>query len=208
VTILDHRVTLFSCNQLRAYRCRLSGAVAGEILTAKPGDIAMERFGRLVAVACAAFALGGCVSMSRSSAELAAPLDVAREGRVEVVNLDYATVMQKVGGDFATIFTAQVKKQLDRCATGSRPLRLDASVTQYFRTHPLFTAALVGRNRIRGTAVLTDVQTGRVVGRYRIGKTIIGGRFGIVAMGPAQTQLSAAFGDEVCRQAFAARPAA
>ena len=80
-------------------------------------------------------------------------------------------------------------------------------MTEYFRTNPVFTALLVGRNRIRGTAVLTDVQTGRVVGRYRIGKTIIGGRFGILAMGPAQTQLSAAFGDEVCRQAFRTPPA-
>ena len=110
--------------------------------------------------------------------------------------------MRKVGADFPTIFTAQVKRKLDACARGARPLKLDASVTEYFRTHPLFTAAVAGRNHIRGTAVLTDLQTGRVVARYRIGKTILGSRLGVIAMGPAQTQLSAAFGDEVCRRAF------
>lgn len=154
-------------------------------------------------VACAGAALGGCVSMSRSSADAPLAADIARDGRVSEVRVDYAPVSQKVGDDFSAIFTAQVQRKLDRCADGARPLRLDARVTEYFRTNPVFTTLLVGRNRIRGVAVLTDVQTGREVGRYRIGKTIIGGRMGVIAMGPAQTQLSAAFGDELCRQAFA-----
>jgi hypothetical protein len=162
----------------------------------------MSKTARMIALACTGAALSGCLSMSRSSTESPLPADIARDGRVDVVSVDYAPVMQKVGADFPTIFTAQVKAKLDACARGSRPLRLDASVTQYFRTHPLFTAAVAGRNRIRGVAVLTDLQTGRVVGRYRIGKTIVGSRLGVVFMGPAQTQLSAAFGDEVCRQAF------
>src|SRR5678815_910919 len=94
---------------------------------------------------------------------------------------------RKVGADFQSIFAAQVKSKLDACAQGPRPLRLEARVTEYFRTHPVFTTLLVGRNRIRGVAVLTDIGTGREVGRYKIGKTIIGGRFGIIAMGPAQS---------------------
>ncbi len=167
----------------------------------------MRTAGKLMALTCAGAALSGCLSMSRSSTEASLPADIARDGRVDIVNLDYAPVMRKVGADFPTIFTAQVKAKLDGCAKGARPLRLDASVTQYFRTHPLFTAAVAGRNRIRGVAVLTDVQTGHVVGRYRIGKTIVGSRLGVIFMGPAQTQLSAAFGEEVCRQAFRAAAA-
>jgi hypothetical protein len=55
----------------------------------------MEKTAQLVALACVSLALSGCVSMSRSSAEAPVPLDVAREGRVEVVSVDFAPVTQE-----------------------------------------------------------------------------------------------------------------
>ena len=158
---------------------------------------------RLLLLVCAMAALGGCLARSRSLAEAPVPIDVARDGRVDIVNIDYVPVMRNVTAEFPTIFTTKVKGRLDRCARGSRPLRLDASVTDYIRTNAVTSTLLVGRTRIRGLAVLTDLQTGRVVGRYKIDRTFVG-RYGVFAMGPAQDQLSAAFGGEVCRQAFRA----
>lgn len=153
------------------------------------------------ALLTAAIGLSGCISMSRSSTMQAAGADWASGGRVEQVRLTNS-VAADVGDDFKSIFETEVKQQLDRCATGSRPLRLDATISSYSRTNPVITTLLVGRNRIRGEATLTDATSGQVVGRYNIGKTIVGGRIAIVKMGPARKQLSQAFGDEICRQAF------
>lgn len=161
----------------------------------------MQKTAYLLLIACAAAALAGCVARSRSLAEAPVPIDITREGRVDIVNVDYVPVMRKVTAEFPTIFTTKVKRRLDRCAQGTRALRLDASVTDYVRTNAVTSTLLVGRNRIRGVAVLTDLQTGRVVGRYKIDRTFVG-RYGVLAMGPAQDQLSAAFGGEVCRKAF------
>jgi hypothetical protein len=165
------------------------------------------RITRTLTLACAAAALAGCASRTRSVAERPLPVDVARDGRVDIVNVDYVPVMRDVGPDFPYVFTRQVKKRLASCARGARPLRLDASVTEYVRTEPLVTTVLIGRNRIRGVAVLTDLETGREVGRYRIGRITVGGPAAIPAMIPAEARLSAAFGNEVCRRAFGRRAA-
>lgn len=161
----------------------------------------------LIAVAAAAPLMTACISMSRSEAVAPVAADIAREGRVETVSLTN-TVDADVGPDFKSIFESEVKAKLDACAQGSRPLTLEASVNSYSRTNPVITTVLIGRNRIRGEAVLKDAATGAEVGRYRIGKTIVGGRVAIVEMGPARKQLSEAFGDEVCKQAFAKETAA
>lgn len=162
----------------------------------------------LAALAAALPLTSACVSLSRSEAVSPVAADIARDGRVETVTLTN-TVDADVGPDFKSIFESEVKAKLDACATGGRALTLEATVSSYSRTNPVITTVLVGRNRIRGEAVLKDAATGAEVGRYRIGKTIVGGRVAIVEMGPARKQLSEAFGDEVCKQAFAkaAQPA-
>ena len=156
----------------------------------------------LAALAVAAASMSGCVSMSRSSAVSAVSADWTRDGRVVEVRLTGNAQQERVATDFQTIFERRVQSKLDGCAPGQRPLRLEATVDQYYRSNPVITTLVAGRNRIRGTATLIDTATGQTVGRYNIGKTIVGGRIGIIAMGPAQTQLSDAFGDEVCKQAF------
>lgn len=155
----------------------------------------------LLVLSAAGPLLAGCISLSRSETTQAAGPEVARDGRVEQVTLTN-TVAADVGEDFKSIFETEVKAKLDACAQGARPLRLEATVNTYSKTNPVITTLLVGRNKIRGEATLTDVSTGAVVGRYKIGKTIVGGRIAIVEMGPARKQLSEAFGDEVCKQAF------
>lgn len=161
----------------------------------------------LLVLAAATPLLAGCISMSRSETMQSAGASVASDGRVDQVTLTNM-VAADVGDDFKSIFETEVKAKLDACAQGSRPLRLEATVNTYSKTNPVITTLLVGRNKIRGEATLKDAATGAVVGRYKIGKTIVGGRIAIIEMGPARKQLSEAFGDEVCKQAFAAEKTA
>ena len=61
---------------------------------------------------------------------------------------------------------------------------------------------IVGANVLRGSARLVDPSTGQLVGEYEIGQTVIGGRIAVVEMAEAEEQMSDAFGEELCEQAF------
>ena len=108
----------------------------------------------------------------------------------------------KVTAEFDQIFKAHVKAKLDVCAKGVRPLRLEAKVDRLDKANPVLTTVVAGANVLRGEARLVDIATGQVVADYKVGQTIVGGRFAIVVMGQAEEQLSDAFGDELCKQAF------
>jgi len=155
--------------------------------------------------ALAAFSLAGCVSMSKSSPVAPLSPDLAAGAHIETVKLTRPDTL-KVTKEFDDIFRDHVKAKLDKCATGSRPLVLEASLRTFKKTNPVVTTLVAGRNKLRGTARLVDPATGKVVADYNVGKTIVGGRFAIVVMGEAEEQLSDAFGDELCKQAFK-RPA-
>jgi hypothetical protein len=157
---------------------------------------------RLAAVLAAAGLASGCVNLSRSAPVAALPAEAARDGRVDEVVLTKAP--ETVSPEFAALFRERVKAKLDGCATGARPLRLEASVERLTRTNPVVTAVVAGANVLRGTARLVDVGTGQVVGQYRIGSTVVGGRIAVIRMAQAEEQMSDAFGQELCEQAFAA----
>lgn len=154
-----------------------------------------------LAVGLVAVPLSGCLSMSRS--EAVAPIDasVAQGARVTEVRLtteDQVTVRP----EFQGIFRERVQTRLNACATGARPLRLDAEITRLDRANPAQVMLIGGANVLRGNARLVDPATGEVVGEYEIGKTIIGGRWSIFQMAESEEQLSDAFGAELCEQAF------
>lgn len=166
----------------------------------------MKRFG-LVACAGAGMVLAGCVSTSSSEAVSAIGADWRTTSRVESVSLERSPDLN-VTPEFDALFRDRVKAKLDACATGQRPLRLEASLTRLTKANPLVTAILIGQNKVRGTARLIDVETGRTVGEYKIGRTVTGGRVGVIEMAQAEEQMSDGFGAEVCKQAFGAKPAA
>lgn len=157
---------------------------------------------RLALVVVAAVALCGCVSLSRSQALAPLPEELARSGRVTEIRLVRADEL-KVTDGFDDIFRSRVQAKLDACATGERPLRLEAELERLDKANPVVTAVVAGSNVLRGSARLVDVATGQVVADYKVGKTIVGGRFAVVVMGEAEEQLSDAFGEELCEQAFA-----
>lgn len=154
----------------------------------------------LAASALALLMLPGCLSLSRSHTEQAMSKDLRANGRVTQVVLKSGP--NDVSGEFPRVFQQRVTDKLNACATGDRALRLEAEVTVVDKANPLVTVVLADANRVRGDVVLYDARTNRPVGRYRIGKTIVGSRFGLIQMAEAEEQLSDAFGEELCDKAF------
>ena len=149
--------------------------------------------------------LTGCVSLSRSAPVAAIPGDLAASGRVTEIVLSKGPTT--VSPEFEGIFRSRVQAKLDQCATGQRPLRLEATVERLTKTNPVVTAVVAGANVLRGTARLQDIETGAFAGEYQIGQTVIGGRVAVIVMAEAEEQMSDAFGEELCKQVFA-KPAA
>ena len=148
-----------------------------------------------------ALALTGCVSMSRSSAVDALPVDVAANAKITEIKLITGPDV-KVTPQFEALFQQHVRAKLDACFKGQRPVRLEAEVVRLTKSNPVLTAVVAGSNVLRGTARLVDIQTGATIADYRVGQTVVGGRFAVVVMAEAEEQLSDAFGDELCKQAF------
>jgi hypothetical protein len=138
--------------------------------------------------------------MSRSAAVSPLPSDWAASGHVTEITLTHGAL--KVTPEFDAIFKAHVKAKLDACAQGARPLRLEARIDRLDKANPVLTTVVAGANVLRGEARLVDLATGQAVGDYRIGQTVVGGRVAIITMGQAEEQLSDAFGEELCKQAF------
>jgi hypothetical protein len=156
---------------------------------------------RTLLISAAALALTGCVSLSRSEAVASLPADLVANGRVTEIVLTRMPDL-KVTPGFDDLFRQRVQAKLDACARGARPLRLEALLTRFDKANPVMTAVIGGSNVLRGSARLVDTATGQLVGDYRVGKTVVGGRVAVVVMAQAEEQLSDAFGEELCKQAF------
>jgi len=155
----------------------------------------------LAATALAAASLSGCMTMSRSSAVTPLDAGVASNARVSEIRLTTGEGVQ-ARSEFQGIFRQRVQAKLDGCADGARPLRLEATIERLDRANPVQVAIVGGANVLRGTARLIDPATGRTVGEYAIGQTIVGSRLSIFQMSESEEQLSDAFGAELCKQAF------
>ena len=154
----------------------------------------------ILALAVGAIGLSGCMSMSRSSPVTALSTDWAANARIEEITLAKGDI--KVSPQFEETFKARVKAKLDQCATGTRPLRLEATVSRLDKANVVMTAVIGGANVLRGEARLIDVATGQTVGTYNVGETVVGGRVAVFVMAEAEEQMSDGFGDELCKQAF------
>jgi hypothetical protein len=156
---------------------------------------------RSILACTGALMLAGCISTSSSAPVSDLAGDWRTGSHIELVQLERSADLN-VSPEFDQLFAARVKAGVDRCATGPRGLRLEARLDKLTKANPLVTAILVGQNKVRGTARLVDMETGQVVGEYRIGRTVTGSRVGVIAMAQAEEQLSDGFAAEVCRQTF------
>jgi hypothetical protein len=153
----------------------------------------------LVLASVALVGLSGCVNLSRSAA--VAPITQAQDYRVAAVELTVDPGIETTP-EFANLFRQRVQTELDGCAQGSRPLRLEASITRLDRANPVQVALIGGANVLRGQARLIDPASGEVVGDYEVGRTVIGARVAVFEMAEGEEQLSTAFGQELCALAF------
>lgn len=154
---------------------------------------------RPLLVAVALIPAAACVNLSRSAP--VTPIAAADSYRVGEIRLAVEPEIETTA-EFAAIFTERVQAELDTCADGGAPLRLEAAITRFDRANPVQVALIGGANVLRGTARLVEPTSGRVVGEYEIGRTVIGARVAAFEMAESEEQLSTAFGRELCEQAF------
>ncbi|MES2861120.1 MAG: hypothetical protein V4701_06580 [Pseudomonadota bacterium] len=145
--------------------------------------------------------LSACTSAGGTSVTTALPSALSQTARVSSVVLNGAPA-QGVSENFAQTFQSGVQAKLDECATGTTPLTLDVTLTMFDKANPAMTWLIADANRISGTARLRDA-SGAVVGEYQISRQFAAsGLIGIAMMANAESQMSDAFGSEVCKQAF------
>jgi hypothetical protein len=160
---------------------------------------------KVLATAACGLLLTGCVSLSRSTPVNAIGADDAGQLRITEITLSVDPLV-KVSPQFEAIFKEHVKAKLDACARGERPARLDATIERLDKSNALMVAIVAGANVVRGSAKLTDMESGRAVADYKIGQTVVGRSVAVIVMATAEEQLSDGFGDELCKQAFPAAP--
>ena len=159
---------------------------------------------KFLLVGALAPALVACVSSGGADAIRQLPSNLAETGRVTDIVL--AAPPANGSPEFATVFKAKVGEKLAQCAKGNKPLRLEATLTEFKRANALATWAVGSSNRIAGTAKLIDPADGSVVADYDIHRSVGGGGLIAVAgMSQAEEQMSSAFGDELCKRAFVRR---
>ena len=157
----------------------------------------------LILAAVAVVPLSACVNLSRSAPVTPVAQTEAASYRVSEVRLAVEPEIETTA-EFDSIFRDRVQQELDACAEGARPLRLEASINRLDRANPVQVAVIGGANVLRGHARLIDPANGRVVGEYEIGRTVFGARVAVFEMAESEEQLSTAFGRELCEQAFPA----
>ena len=153
----------------------------------------------LAIAALATLPLTACVALSRSAP--VTPVAEAEAYRVSAVALTVEPEIETTD-EFQAIFQDRVQQELNVCADGARPLRLEAFIQRLDRANPVQVAVIGGANVLRGHARLVDPTNGRIVGEYEIGHTVIGARVAVFEMAESEEQLSTAFGRELCAQAF------
>jgi hypothetical protein len=148
------------------------------------------------------FLLGGCVSAGDSGAVSPLASGLRESARITTVTLRNTPQTATIG--FESRFTGAVQTQLNKCATGSQPLTLEITLNGYNAPNPAMALFAPMKSEVSGVARLRDAG-GSVVGEYRIERSLmIGGFAGAIVAANAESNMSNAFGEELCKQAFEA----
>lgn len=146
--------------------------------------------------------LGGCVSAGASGAVTPLPAPLVEGARIASVEL--RNTPAGVGAGFDTRFEAAVQSQLNKCAGGSEPLTLEVTLDGYYAPNPAMALFAPMKSQVSGVVRMRDA-AGDLVGEYRIERSLmIGGIAGAVVAANAESNMSNAFGEELCKQAFRA----
>lgn len=158
---------------------------------------------RMLAASLATLGLGlaGCVNST--SGDVILPLAPARAATASVGELVLVSAPATVSAEFPAIFQREVRERLDKCARGSRPLRMEVRITELEGSN-VAKAYLVGdSNVIRAQVVLIEPGTGEKVGDYEVSRSVGGGGlFAALAMAEAEEQMTGALATDICERAF------
>ena len=159
----------------------------------------MRGFLRIVGLGSLAFSLAAC---EYGSADAVRPLSVAAATSSYVSDIDVSVVTEEAPQSLAGTLETELRKELDGCATGSVPVRLEAFVTQYEGPDAV-RALLIGHGLgMRGSAQIY-ASNGDLIGDYDVARSLGGG--GIiptVVMENGEEILSNAFAREICEEVF------
>ena len=153
-----------------------------------------------IGIIALAVMLAGCTSSS-SDAIKPLPSTLAKTGFVTTI--DVKSVPANVSPEFKGALAAELEKNLKLCATGTTPLRLEASVAEFKAQNAAATIFIGGTNLIKGSVQLFDPATNQIVGDYDISRSQGGGGLiAAAAMAGPEERMTEAFAQEVCLQAF------
>lgn len=154
----------------------------------------------IIAGLAAAFLLVGCQSSTGSATLTALPQVVRADARVVTIALQ--NTPQGTSSAFEAVFAERVQSRLSDCAAGTRSLKLEVTLDGWSAANPALALFAPAQSQISGVARLLD-DSGAVVGVYRIRRSFtMGGVGGMVMATGAETHMSNAFGEELCKQAF------
>lgn len=157
----------------------------------------------MAGAAVCAFALAGCVTATSQTRQ---PLsaDLAESGFVQEVYVS-AAPDSGISAEFTQTMAHKLESKLADCAAGDHPLRVDVMLERVKQSNPLKSVLLTDTNEVNGQVTIYALETGEPVGSYSIawknrGGLGLGGALMQTAMGGGQ--VSAGFGEEICRRAF------
>lgn len=135
---------------------------------------------------------------------------LAADGYVEELYVS-APESETVEPRFLSSLNQTLKSELQECATGDTPLRVDVAVTGAKRPNPLKSALVTDTSEIRSNVKIYDLTTAEVVGDYTITRSTRGGlgAGGALMMQiMSDNQMRAGLANEICIRAFGAEPGA
>ncbi len=145
--------------------------------------------------------VSGCVYSGGAEAVKQIDPAIASGSHVETINVTLADDIDSQ--QLATILPNVLKQELNTCATGTQPLRLEVNVTRFKGQNAAMTILLGDGAELQGTAKLIEPQTEKVVGDYDVSESVGGGGIlAAAAMADAERSLSQEFAESLCKQAF------
>jgi hypothetical protein len=159
---------------------------------------------RIALTAGMTFLLAGCVNSSSETVR-PMPTDLMRSGKVAAITVK--DVPTNASPEFRSTMESQLRQAMDNCATGTEPLDLEVSVSN-FKGNNAAKAILIGdSNNIKGQARLRRANGGDVVADYDISRSVgAGGIAGALIMSNAEEKTASGFAIEICQRAFGKIP--
>lgn len=144
--------------------------------------------------------LAGCVNSSSETVR-SMPADLMKNGKVAAITVK--DVPTNTSPEFRGKMESQLRQAMDHCATGTEPLDLEVSVTDFKGNSAAKTILIGDSNNIKGQARLRRANGGDVVGDFDIARSVgAGGIAGALIMSNAEDQTASGFATEVCERAF------